>query len=175
MEKSKVKKLAIAGILIALGVVCSTFSIPVGASRCFPVQHMVNVLAAVILGPYYGVAMAAITSLIRVAVGTGTFLAFPGSMATRCFCPPESMCGALAAGLIYKYTKRMYAAALGELFGTSIVGGILCYPVAVLFMKQEAALFSYVIPFFVSSLGGSIAAYLALTALNKTGALKRLV
>lgn len=164
MEKSKVKKLAIAGILIALGVVCSTFSIPVGASRCFPVQHMVNVLAAVILGPYYGVAMAAITSLIRVAVGTGTFLAFLGSM-----------CGALAAGLIYKYTKRMYAAALGELFGTSIVGGILCYPVAVLFMKQEAALFSYVIPFFVSSLGGSIAAYLALTALNKTGALKRLV
>ncbi len=164
MEKSKVKKLAIAGILIALGVVCSTFSIPVGASRCFPVQHMVNVLAAVILGPYYGVAMAAITSLIRVAVGTGTFLAFPGSM-----------CGALAAGLIYKYTKRMYAAALGELFGTSIIGGILCYPVAVLFMNQEAALFSYVIPFFVSSLGGSIAAYLALTALNKTGALKRLV
>ena len=164
MEKSKVKKLAIAGILIALGVVCSTFSIPVGASRCFPVQHMVNVLAAVILGPYYGVAMAAITSLIRVAVGTGTFLAFPGSM-----------CGALAAGLIYKYTKRMYAAALGELFGTSIVGGILCYPVAVLFMNQEAALFSYVIPFFVSSLGGSIAAYLVLTALNKTGALKRLV
>lgn len=164
MEKSKVKKLAIAGILIALGVVCSTFSIPVGASRCFPVQHMVNVLAAVILGPYYGVAMAAITSLIRVAVGTGTFLAFPGSM-----------CGALAAGLIYKYTKRMYAAALGELFGTSIIGGILCYPVAVLFMNQEAALFSYVIPFFVSSLGGSIAAHLALTALNKTGALKRLV
>ena len=40
-----VKKLAAAGLLTAVAVACSPFSIPVGASQCFPVQHMVNVLA----------------------------------------------------------------------------------------------------------------------------------
>ena len=52
---SNVKKLTLAGLLIALGVACSTFAIPIGASRCFPIQHMVIVLAAVLLGPAYGV------------------------------------------------------------------------------------------------------------------------
>ena len=66
MENSNVKKLAFAGILIAVGVVCSPLSIPVGASRCFPVQHFVNVLAAVLLGPWYGAGMAAVTSLLGV-------------------------------------------------------------------------------------------------------------
>ena len=72
-----IKKLTLAGLLIALGVACSTFSFPVGASRCSPVQHMVNVLAAVLLGPAYGVGMAFVTSLLRIAMATGTLLAFP--------------------------------------------------------------------------------------------------
>ena len=45
------KKLTYSGILIALAVVCSAFYIPVGPAKCFPIQHMVNVLAAVMLGP----------------------------------------------------------------------------------------------------------------------------
>lgn len=57
-----VKKLATAGLLTALGVVCSAFYIPVGASKCFPIQHAVNVLGGVILGPGYAVAMAFATS-----------------------------------------------------------------------------------------------------------------
>ena len=47
MEKNRTQKLTVAGILIAVGVVCSPFSIPLGAARCFPVQHMVNILSAV--------------------------------------------------------------------------------------------------------------------------------
>ena len=81
-----IKKLTLAGLLIALGVACSTFSFPVGASRCSPVQHMVNVLAAVLLGPAYGVGMAFVTSLLRIAMGTGTLLAFPGSMVGALLC-----------------------------------------------------------------------------------------
>ena len=42
--------MAVAGVLIAVCVVCSPLSIPVGASRCFPVQHLVNILAAVLIG-----------------------------------------------------------------------------------------------------------------------------
>ncbi|MBQ1641055.1 MAG: energy coupling factor transporter S component ThiW, partial [Lachnospiraceae bacterium] len=43
MKQVNVKKIALSGMFIALAVVLSTFSFPVGASKCFPIQHMVNV------------------------------------------------------------------------------------------------------------------------------------
>ena len=39
MKHVNVRKLALAGILVAVGIVCSPLSIPVGASKCAPVQH----------------------------------------------------------------------------------------------------------------------------------------
>ena len=104
-KKISIQKLAIAGVLIALAVALSGIYIPIGASKCFPIQHLVNVIAGTILGPWYAVAMAFITSLIRVMIGTGTLLAFPGSM-----------CGALLAGLLYKYGKKLPFAYVGEVF-----------------------------------------------------------
>ena len=62
--KFNVKKLVVSGMLTALAVALSTFSVPIGASKCFPIQHMVNVMAGVFLGPVYGVAIAFCTSLI---------------------------------------------------------------------------------------------------------------
>ena len=161
---SKTKKLTMAGILIALGVVCSAFYIPVGASKCFPIQHMVNVLAGVILGPWYAVGMAFITSLIRVLTGTGSLLAFPGSMV-----------GALCCGLLYQYTKRLPLAYLGEIIGTGFLGALAAYPMAILFMAQETAIFAYVIPFMVSTIGGSTISITLLYALKKTHVLDRLI
>ena len=163
MEKKLVKRLAFAGILIAVGVVCSPFSIPVGLSKCFPVQHMVNVLAAVFLGPWYGFGMAFVTSLIRVLLGTGSFLAFPGSM-----------CGALFCGLVYQYTKNEWLTYLGEIFGTSVIGGLLAYPVATLLMNKTAALFGYVLPFFVSTVGGTIFAAVIIFLLKSTKVLQKI-
>ena len=43
MQKTSVKKLALASMMVAVAVVGSTFSFPVLGSRCAPVQHMVNV------------------------------------------------------------------------------------------------------------------------------------
>ena len=60
MKKSNTKKLALAGVLCAVAVVGSMFSFPVFGSKCAPVQHMVNVLCAVLLGPWYGAAAAGI-------------------------------------------------------------------------------------------------------------------
>ena len=54
MNKITTRKLAIAGVLIAVGVVCSPLNFPVGASKCFPVQHLINIIASVFLGPFYG-------------------------------------------------------------------------------------------------------------------------
>lgn len=67
----KLKKLTISAMLVAVAVVLSSFSIPIGPSRCFPIQHLCNVLAAVFLGPVYGVSMAFCTALIRNLLGTG--------------------------------------------------------------------------------------------------------
>ena len=54
MNKTNTKKLAITSILCAVAVVGSVFSFPVFGSKCAPVQHMVNILCAVLLGPSYG-------------------------------------------------------------------------------------------------------------------------
>ena len=48
MRNQNTKKLVLAAVLIALGVAASPLYIPIGASKCFPVQHLVNVLAAVL-------------------------------------------------------------------------------------------------------------------------------
>lgn len=157
MKNVNVKKLALAGILVAVGIVCAPLSIPVGASKCAPIQHFINILGSVFLGPAYAVAVAFLTSLLRNVMGTGTLLAFPGSM-----------CGALLGGLLYKYGKHLPFAYLGELFGTSVIGGILSYPVAVLLMgSTSGAVFGFVLPFFVSSLGGTILAAFLVTAMKK--------
>ena len=52
MKKFSVKKLALAGMFCALCVVGSVFSFPMFGSKCAPVQHMVNVLCAVLLGAW---------------------------------------------------------------------------------------------------------------------------
>jgi energy coupling factor transporter S component ThiW len=80
-------------------------------------------------------------------MGTGTLLAFPGSMI-----------GALLAGIAFKYTNKYYFAVLGEIFGTGILGGILAYPVAAYILGKHAAVFFYVVPFLISTTGGSIIA-----------------
>ena len=69
MRKSNVQKLCIAGVLCAVAVVGSLFSFPVFGSKCAPVQHMVNILCAVLLGPGYGLGVAFAASLIRNLLG----------------------------------------------------------------------------------------------------------
>ena len=156
MKHRNIKKLTLAAVLVAVAAVGSSFSFPVGASKCCPAQHLVNVVGGVFLGPWYNVAMAFCAGLIRNLMGTGTLLAFPGSM-----------CGALLCGLAYRFSGRLAAAYLGELFGTSVVGGLLAYPVAAWIVGSEAAVFGFVVPFLISSLGGTALAAVLVTALKK--------
>ena len=163
MKKESVVKLVLSGMFVALAVVLSTFSIPVGGSKCFPIQHMVNVLSAVFLGPWYGVGIAFCTSLIRNLLGTGTLLAFPGSMV-----------GALCCGLVYKYAGKLSLTYVAEVIGTGIIGGLLAYPVAAFIMGKEVALFVYVVPFLVSTIGGTIIAAILVTVLKHNHVLEKL-
>ena len=161
--KINTKSTLTAAMLTALAVSLSTFAIPIGASKCFPIQHLCNIIAGVFLGPGYGVAMAFCTSLIRNLIGTGSPLAFPGSMV-----------GAFLCGFLYQHTGKLAAAYFGEVFGTGIIGGLLCYPVATLLMGQEAALFAYVIPFLISTAGGTVMAMILVGALYQSGAMSYL-
>ena len=164
MEKIKLEKLVLTAVFAAVAVVGSLFSFPVFGSKCAPVQHLINVLCAVILGPGYGVAAAFVSSLIRNLLGLGTLLAFPGSM-----------CGALLAGLLYHYIKKLPAAYIGEVFGTAVIGGMLSYPVAAFIMgSRGAALFTFVVPFLISTAGGTLLAVLITVPLKQTGVLDKI-
>lgn len=160
----KTQRLTMAALLIAIGTLTGhLISIPIGAARCFPVQSTINILSAVLLGPGYAVSNAFCISALRNFMGTGSPLAFPGSMI-----------GALLAGLLYQKFKNNLAAAGGEIFGTSILGALVAYPIAAFLLGKEAALFFYVIPFLISSVGGSIIGYLLVKILEKSTPFQKL-
>ncbi|ROR29378.1 energy coupling factor transporter S component ThiW [Mobilisporobacter senegalensis] len=161
---SRVRKLSLAGILIAVGVICSTFFIPIGVAKVFPIQHFINVLAGVILGPVYGVCMAFITSLIRVISGTGSLLAFPGSM-----------CGALLSGILFKYSKSVIMAFLGEVVGTGMIGAVIAYPIATVFLNKTVAFYGFILPFGISTLAGAGFSLVLIVTLRKMGILNKLL
>ena len=165
MNQSQTKKLAVAGVLCAVAVVGSMFIVfPVFGSKCAPVQHMVNVLCAVFLGPWYGVGVAFVASLIRNILGVGSLMAFPGSM-----------CGALLCGLVFWKSRNLAATLAAEVVGTGVIGGLAAYPVAVLFMNVDAAavaFYTYIVPFLISTVAGSILAGVLVAALDRSGALR---
>ena len=163
MKNLSVKKLALAGMLCALAVVGSVFSFPIFGSKCAPVQHMVTILGAVLLGPYWGLGVAFVASLLRNLLGLGSLMAFPGSMF-----------GALLCGVVYHKTQKLLPTLVGEVFGTSILGGLCAYPVAILLMGKSAgdiAFYAYIVPFLVSTAGGAVIAGVLLAALQRSGAL----
>ena len=162
MKNNSVKKLALAGVLCAVAVVGSMFSFPVFGSKCAPVQHMVNILCAVFLGPWYGLGAAFVASVLRNLLGLGSLMAFPGSM-----------CGALLCGVAYWKTKNLPATLAAEVFGTGIIGGLAAYPVAKGLMGLTPETYTvYIVPFLVSTVAGSILAGALVFALQKSGALK---
>lgn len=163
MNQTNTKKLAIAGIFCAVAVVGSMFSFPVFGSKCAPVQHMVNILCAVLLGPGYGLGAAFCASLLRNLLGLGTLMAFPGSMF-----------GALLCGLVYWKTKNLSATLLGEVFGTAVLGGLCAYPIDVLFLGQNAAdlaFYAYIVPFLISTACGAILSAVLILSLKRSSVL----
>ena len=163
MKNTNIQKLSIAGILCALAVVGSLFSFPVLGSKCAPIQHMVNIVCAVMLGPWYGVAVAFAASLLRNVLGLGSLMAFPGSMF-----------GALLCGLAYDKSKNIIPTLLAEIFGTAVLGGLCAYPIAIFIMGKSSAdiaFYAYIIPFLISTAAGAIMSAVLLNALTGMGAL----
>ena len=156
-----VRKLAMAGVLVAVAVAGSLFSFPVAGSKCAPVQHMVNICGAIFLGPVWSVGVAFCASVIRNLTGLGSLMAFPGSMV-----------GALCCGLMYKFSKKIIPTCIAEALGTGILGGLAAYPLAKYVMLiQPDGMFIYIIPFLVSTVVGSVVAAVVMLILKKSGVL----
>lgn len=157
----KTKKIVTSAMFIAIGVLGSAIYIPMGTAKCFPIQHAINVVSSIALGPMNALAIAFCISLLRNMLGTGTLLAFSGSMI-----------GAVLAGYFYKKTKKTIMAVIGEVVGTGILGALLSFPIAKLIMGKSVGAFAFIIPFGISTLVGSMIAYGLVTAFEKIKVIK---
>lgn len=89
--KNRTRLLTMMAVLVAIGTIGSQLLwFPAGVARAYPVQHAINVIAGIMLGPGPAVIVALMISLLRNLLGLGTLVAFPGAMI-----------GAFAAGVLY--------------------------------------------------------------------------
>ncbi|MGQ9631572.1 MAG: energy coupling factor transporter S component ThiW [bacterium] len=155
--KTELRKLVYTALLSAMAIALSSFMIiPVGPTKVQPIQHAMNVIAGVLLGPWYAALGALVVGLVRNALGTGTLFAFPGGIP-----------GALVVGLAYKYIKRDWVGLL-EPIGTGPIGATISYfIVAPLIGKTGMTLWFFQMAFLASSIPGSVLGLLAVLAIKR--------
>lgn len=145
-------------LFVAIGILGSQFIwFPAGVAKAYPVQHAINVMAAVMLGTGPAVMIAFMISLIRNILGIGSLLAFPGSMI-----------GAFLAGYLYSVFGKKYLAAIGEMIGTGIIGALFSVPFAKLLMGTTFGALFFIPPFLVSSVAGSLMALFIVSRVKYT-------
>ncbi|MFK2824788.1 energy coupling factor transporter S component ThiW [Bacillus sp. B190/17] len=143
---NQVQKLAYMALFTAIATFGSSLIwFPAGIAKAYPVQHAVNVMAGVLLGPGPAVIIAFVTGLLRNLMGTGSLLAFPGGMI-----------GAFLAGYIYQKTRHAWGASIGEITGTGLIASLFAVPYAKILMGTTVGAFFFLPAFLVSSLSGSL-------------------
>lgn len=158
--QANTRRVARAVILVAIGVALSPFtSFPIGIAKVNPTQHFVNILAAVLLGPWWAMTVAAIIAVIRNALGVGTLLAFPGGMI-----------GAFLAGYAFRLSRKVYLAALGEIVGTGILAALASgWLVAPVLMQTTMSMSVLIGSFLASTILGTVLGLVALKLLERVG------
>ena len=157
-KSTDTRKVAYAVVLVAIGVALAPYtSVPVGIAKINPTQHFVNVLGAVLLGPWWAVLVAGVIGVIRNVMGVGTLLAFPGGMI-----------GAFLAGYLYKMTRNLYMGAGGEIVGTGLIAPVVsALLVAPVFMGNAIPLLALVPSFLGSTIAGAVLGVLAIRLLER--------
>ncbi len=157
-NKTDSRKTAYAVVLVAIGVALAPYtSFPVGIAKINPSQHFVNVLGAIILGPWWAVIIAGVIGVLRNVMGLGTLLAFPGGMI-----------GACLAGCSYRYFRRnIYAGAAGEVVGTGLIAPVVsALFIAPVLMGKAIPLLALAPSFLGSTIAGAILGVMALKLLK---------
>jgi energy coupling factor transporter S component ThiW len=173
-KKNAPRRLVLTSIMIALGVSLSVYpgAIPIGPTRVFPFQHMINGITGVILGPLNAALIAIGIGVLRMVLGTGTIFALAGGVP-----------GAIVVGIAYHYLKKNDAAVLAEPIGTAIGAlisalfiapyvGTAAFPPFLGFTAQWQL---FTIFFMMSSVPGAILGFIVLVALRRRGVLARLL
>ena len=158
MMTTDTRNVAYAVVLVAIGVALAPYtSFPVGIAKINPTQHFVNVVGAVILGPWWATVIAAIIGLIRNVMGVGTLLAFPGGMI-----------GAFLAGIAYRRFRNLYLGGAGEIIGTGFIAPVVsALFVAPVFMGRAIPLLTLVPIFLGSTIVGAVIGILAVKLLDR--------
>lgn len=156
-RQDPILKMIFMAILVAVGVVISPI---LRVEGMCPMAHLINVTAAVLLGPLEALGCALMIGIIRMVLMGIPPLALTGAVF-----------GAALSGILYqKSGGKMIAAVIGEIVGTGIIGAIVSYPVMTLIAGRTGLTWFFYVPSFLGGtlIGGSLA-FIFLGALKKTG------
>ncbi|MCD8223577.1 MAG: energy coupling factor transporter S component ThiW [Clostridiales bacterium] len=130
------RKMVFTAMLACLSFVLCTF---VYFPAMAPFQHFIDVIAEIILGPWYAFAAALICGVMRMMSGR-TIQAVMGAIF-----------GPIVGGLLYRRTKNIWLAWLGEVIGTGFCGAMASYPLMKLFYGLDVINPFYYIPYYTPS------------------------
>lgn len=155
------RKMVLTAMLACLAFVLNTF---VYFPAMAPFQHFVDVLAAVLLGPWYGCASAFLCGCMRMLSGR-TIQAVTGAIF-----------GPILGGLLWRRTKNIYLVFVGEVIGTGLLGAMASYPLMKLFYGLDTQSPFYYIPFYTpaAAVGAGMGVAVVLI-LKRTGMLDRML
>ena len=149
-------------MMVAVGVVISPI---LRVEGMCPMAHFINITVAVLMGPGYSFACAVLIGIIRMAVMGIPPLALTGAIF-----------GAALSGIFYKASKgKIWAAVLGEIIGTGIIGAIVSYPVMALLWGRSGLTWMFYVPsFFMGTIIGGSIAFVFLTSMQHSGMLVKM-
>jgi len=152
-------KMVLLSMFVCVGVVISPI---LRIEGMCPTAHLVNIVCAVFMGPYYALGCAVAIGVIRMAVMGIPPLALTGAVF-----------GAFFSGLLYRLSRgKLILAVIGEIIGTGIIGSVVSYPVMAFFWgRSEVTLFFYTPMFLTATVMGGGVAYVLLKILSANGVL----
>ncbi len=159
-KENHVLRMIFLSMLVGLGVVISPI---LRIEGMCPMAHLINITCSVFMGPWYSLLCASLIGILRMVLMGIPPLALTGAVF-----------GAVLSGILYRASKgRLWAAVLGEIIGTGIIGAVASYPVMEIFYGRTGLSWMYYVPLFISGtlIGGSLA-YALLTMLARNGALR---
>lgn len=161
-QKMNTNRMVMLSMFVAVGVVISPI---LRVEGMCPTAHLVNIVCAVFLGPWYSLLCATMIGGIRML-----FMGIPPLALTG------AVFGAFLSGVFYRASHgKLFCAVLGEIFGTGIIGSIVSYPVMAFLMGRDGLTAFFYTPMFLGAtcIGGA-AAWLLLKQLSRTGVLAKI-
>ena len=156
ISRELLRKEVMLAMLVAVGVVISPI---LRVEGMCPMAHLINIVCAVLLGPWWSLLCAVLIGAIRML-----FLGIPPLALTG------AVFGAVLSGVFYRLSNgKVFAACVGEVIGTGVIGAVVSYPGMGAY--NHLTLFFYVPSFIGGTLIGGAAAFLLLGALSRSGQL----